>query len=143
MTVTAPPAQRAPNAGSSRHWPLNLWGWVGMEMKGISLAWRGVHHCPTMVSHAMVGDPRSCGVAASRQHRLCQPHVGTGWHACSCACAQHTLPFFLLHCYRAFALGTCCAWVGRAALWHARAPQNKSGNIVLRIREYNVTRAHT
>jgi hypothetical protein len=34
----------------------------------------------------------------------------------------------LLHCYRAFALGTCCAWVGRAELWHARALQNESGN---------------
>jgi hypothetical protein len=85
-----------------------------------------VWHC-----HAMVGDPGS-GVAACRQHRLCQPHVGTGRHACNCACAQEEAHYIilLLHCSRAFAIGTCCAWVGRAALWHARAPQNKSRNTV-------------
>jgi hypothetical protein len=101
--------------------------------------WRGgVHHC-----HAMVGDPGSC-VAACRQHRFCQPHVGTGRHACNCTCAQEEAHYIilLLHCYRAFAIGTCCAWVGRVELWLARAPQNERGNTVLQIREYNFTREH-
>jgi hypothetical protein len=138
-SVTAPPAQRVPNAGTSRHGPLYLWGWVGTEMGAISLAWRGVHHC-----HAVARDPGSC-VAACLQHRLCQPHVGTGRHACICACAQeeaHCI-ILLLHCYRIFAVGTCCEWVGRAALWHTRALQNKSGNTVLQIREYYFTCART